>query len=306
MIRSHGGIFGRNPAFQNVEVQGDLAVTGPTVTFGINNEITTSVSLYKNPADNPPPFFQTTNNVPLRIITPETADYPTVGSSGLPGNVMMQLIDSTSGSTNFALLDSGDIQCANISMTGYLAPSDLYVNGKGWFNQLPNSSLADGPCIKIIIPSYGDPGDWITVVDENETSLVSIDAQGYASFNRGALITDATFTNSIRIQGIQQGRVTLTTTSTAQNTTLQWSDTNPSFKFAIQARNTTSGRFQFTEIVATKNTGSTIASTTLFDINVGGVAATYALDLVGGYWRLKITPSLATSTSFSVFYTGMV
>ena len=219
---------------------------------------------------------------------------------------LMQLIDSTSGSTNFALLDSGDIQCANISMTGYLAPSDLYVNGKGWFNQLPNSSLADGPCIKIIIPSYGDPGDWITVVDENETSLVSIDAQGYASFNRGALITDATFTNSIRIQGIQQGRVTLTTTSTAQNTTLQWSDTNPSFKFAIQARNTTSGRFQFTEIVATKNTGSTIASTTLFDINVGGVAATYALDLVGGYWRLKITPSLATSTSFSVFYTGMV
>lgn len=34
MIRSHGGIFGRNPAFNDVEVQGDLTVDG-SATFGV-------------------------------------------------------------------------------------------------------------------------------------------------------------------------------------------------------------------------------------------------------------------------------
>lgn len=33
MIRQHGGIFGRNPAFQNVEVQGDLTVAGSAAIF---------------------------------------------------------------------------------------------------------------------------------------------------------------------------------------------------------------------------------------------------------------------------------
>jgi hypothetical protein len=51
MIRSHGGIFGRNPAFQNVEVQGDLTVDGSATIVGTTNA--TNINITSGTIGNP-------------------------------------------------------------------------------------------------------------------------------------------------------------------------------------------------------------------------------------------------------------
>lgn len=313
MIRQHGGIFGRNPTFNNVEVQGDLIVDGSTVasgsiavsdgtvTLGVNNTKTVPAVLYKNTGDNPTPFNDVTTNVPLTISTPQTPNYPSVGSIGFPGNVMMQVLDSTNGVSNFQVLDNGDLGCNNISMTGYLAPMDVYASNKVWINTAPTASLDFGPVLSVLIPSSGDVGNWISVSDpDTSTDLITVDQTGYASFNFGLNAS------LIAVNGIvKSGTQSLTTTSTAQNTTLQLPSTYASVKYLIQARNTTGARFQITEIVVTRNAATTVVSVTPVDTNTGGVVATYAIDISGGNWRLKVTPSLATSTTFTVYYTTM-
>ena len=309
MIRSHGGIFGRNPAFQNVEVQGELLANGETVTLGINGTKTVPMILYKNPGDNPSPFSQTTEKIPLSIRTPETPNYPTVGSSGLPGNVMVEVFNTTSSSMNFSVLDNGDIGCNNISMTGYLAPVDLYVGGKGWFNTTPNDSLAFGPYFRLWIPTTGDAGDWFVIQDENDNPYVTVDEGGFASFNSGligagiASSSTVTAATEVLCNGIAQGKKTLTTTSTAQNNTTQFPSSYPSCKFLIQARNATTSRYQITELVVTRNATTTVVTATPVNTNTGGVAATYVVDISGSNWRLRITPSVASSTEFTIHYT---
>lgn len=305
MIRAHGGIFGRNPSFNEVEIQGGLTVNGGTGTFGVDTDLTVPVILYKSPSDNPTPFIDITNNVPLTISTPQTPDFPSIGSSGLPGNVMIQVFDSTASATTFAVADNGDIQCNNISMGGYLSPADLYVSGKGWFNAAPNDTLANGPYLWLTIPSSGDAGDWFVITDEFGTPYVAVNESGYATFSAGATISSLIVNNTNTINGVQQGKVSVTTTSTAQNNSLRWPSTYTSVRFWIQGRNTTSGRFQITELVATRNGATTVVIATPVNTNTGGVAATYSVDINSGNWRLLITPSLATSTTFTVFYTVM-
>lgn len=305
MIRAHGGIFGRNPSFNEVEIQGGLTTNGGTGTFGVDTDQTVPVIMYKSPSDNPPPFNDTTNNVPLTISTPQTPDFPSIGSSGLPGNVMIQVFDSTASATTFSVVDNGDILCNNISMGGYLSPADVYVSGKGWFNIAPNDTLANGPYLWLTIPSSGDAGDWFVITDEVGTPYVAVNESGYATFSAGATISSLIVNNTNTINGVEQGKVSVTTTSTAQNNSLRWSSTYTSVRFWIQGRNTTGGRFQTTELVATRNGSTTVVIATPVNVNTGGVAATYSVDINAGNWRLLITPSLATSTTFTVFYTVM-
>ena len=201
--------------------------------------------------------------------------------------------------------DNGDIQCNNISMGGYLSPADLYVSGKGWFNTAPNDTLANGPYLWLTIPSSGDAGDWFVITDEFATPYVAVNESGYATFSAGATISSLIVNNTNTINGVEQGKVSVTTTSTAQNNSLRWSSTYTSVRFWIQGRNTTGGRFQTTELVATRNGSTTVVIATPVNVNTGGVAATYSVDINAGNWRLLITPSLATSTTFTVFYTVM-
>jgi hypothetical protein len=313
MIRQHGGIFGRNPTFNDVEVQGDLTVDGSTassgsiavsdgtVTLGVNNTKTVPAVLYKNTGDNPSPFNNVTTNVPLTISSPMTANYPSFGEQGFPGNVMMQVLDSTNGLSNFQVLDNGDLGCNNIAMTGYLAPMDMYTSNKVWINTEPTASLDGGPVLSVLIPSSGDAGNWISVSDpDTSTDLITVNQTGYASFNFGLNATVVTVNGTVT-----SGTQSLATNSTAQDTTLQLPSTYASVKYLIQARSNAGARFQITEIVATRNATTTVVSATPVDTNTGGVVATYAIDISGGNWRLKITPSLSSISRFTVHYTAM-
>ncbi|CAB4189704.1 hypothetical protein UFOVP1192_10 [uncultured Caudovirales phage] len=103
-----------------------------------------------------------------------------------------------------------------------------------------------------------------------------------------------------------QGTGTATTTSTTQATLLSLSSTTySSVKYFIQARNTTTSRFQITEIVATKNAATTVVTATPVDTNTGGIACTYAVDISSSNFRLRITPQAASSTVFKVHYTAI-
>lgn len=103
-----------------------------------------------------------------------------------------------------------------------------------------------------------------------------------------------------------QGTGTATTTSTTQATLLSLSSTTySSVKYFIQARNTTTSRFQITEIVATRNATTTVVTATPVDTNTGGIACTYAVDISASTFRLRITPQAASSTVFKVHYTAI-
>lgn len=43
MIKNLGGVFGRNPTFNNVEVEGDLTVDGNYVVAGLNLTINNAI-----------------------------------------------------------------------------------------------------------------------------------------------------------------------------------------------------------------------------------------------------------------------
>lgn len=306
MIRSHGGIFGRNPAFNEVEIQGGLTVNNGQVDIGVLNSQTVPVILYKNPGDNPPPFNDTFNGVPLSIKTPETEDYPSVGLSGLPGNVMISITNTSTGLPTFWVQDNGDITCNNITMSGYLAPSDVYVTGKGWFNVFPNDTLAYGPYFKLTIPTSGDSGDWFLIADESDNPYVSINEFGYATFAGGATFDSITVSTTTNVNAVVTGKKVATTTSTAtDNSSFTWSSSYTTVKFLIQARNATAARFQITEIVATRDATTNVASVTVLNTNTGGVVGTYNVFISLGLWRIGVTPSLASSSTFTVLYTVM-
>ena len=126
---------------------------------------------------------------------------------------------------------------------------------------------------------------------------------GGAYSGRNLVVTQ---TATIGGSAVVQGTGTLTTTAITQVTLLSLSSTTySSVKYFIQARNTTTARFQITEIVATRNATTTVVTATPVDTNTGGVACTYAVDISASNFRLRITPQAASSTVFKVFYTAI-
>lgn len=105
---------------------------------------------------------------------------------------------------------------------------------------------------------------------------------------------------------ITSGTATTTTTAITQVTALSLSSTTySSVKYFIQARNTTTARFQITEIVATRNATTTVVTATPVDTNTGGIACTYAVDISASNFRLRITPQAASSTVFKILWTAI-
>ena len=105
---------------------------------------------------------------------------------------------------------------------------------------------------------------------------------------------------------ITSGTTTSTTTAITQVTALSLSSiTYSSVKYFIQARNTTTARFQITEIVATRNATTTVVTATPVDTNTGGIACTYAVDISGDAFRLRVTPQAASSTVFKILWTAI-
>ena len=109
-------------------------------------------------------------------------------------------------------------------------------------------------------------------------------------------------------QSITSGTATATTATLVQTAIVSVvsASTYSSVKYFIQARNTTTSRFQITEIVATRNATTTVITATPVNTNTGGIACTtYAVDISGGNFRLLATPQAASSTIFKVLYTAI-
>ena len=155
-------------------------------------------------------------------------------------------------------------------------------------------------------------------MDSAEVSINGVFSVNTATGNINAdlsTISAASLTATAQVKGatistgsslVIQGTGTATTTSTTQATLLSLSSTTySSVKYFIQARNTTTSRFQITEIVATRNATTTVVTATPVDTNTGGIACTYAVDISASNFRLRITPQAASSTVFKVFYTAI-
>lgn len=115
-----------------------------------------------------------------------------------------------------------------------------------------------------------------------------------------------TITVGISTTLVTSGTATITTTAITQVTAVSLSTSlYSSVKYFIQARNTTTARFQITEIVATRNATTTVVTATPVDTNTGGIACTYAVDISSSTFRLRITPQAASSTVFKIHYTAI-
>ena len=155
-------------------------------------------------------------------------------------------------------------------------------------------------------------------MDSSEVTICSALTVNTATGNINAAlnnITASSLTATTVVKGatistgsslVIQGTGTANTTATTQATLLSLSSTTySSVKYFIQARNTTTSRFQITEIVATKNAATTVITATPVDTNTGGIACTYAVDISSSTFRLRITPQAASLTEFKVFYTAI-
>ena len=294
MIKNNGGIFGRNPTFNNVEVEGDLTVDGNYVvagdiavtgnatiagTLGVTGQITGAAGIkLEDAALNTTILSQdNTTSKQLQIssyYSGSAAQFPWLKNDS--GDVIT--IGDLDG-LNFLMSTVWD--CENGIITTAVDSSSIYMDS---FEVSINGAL-------IINTATGNIN-----ADLNTISASSLTATSQV---KGATISTG---SSLVIQGTG----TLTTTAITQVTLLSLSSTTySSVKYFIQARNTTTSRFQITEIVATRNATTTVVTATPVDTNTGGIACTYAVDISASNFRLRITPQAASSTVFKVFYTAI-
>jgi hypothetical protein len=295
MIKNLGGVFGRNPTFNNVEVEGDLAVDGNYVVAGDiavtgNATITGTLGV----------TGQITGAAGLKL--EDAALNTTIFSQDNTTSKQLQISSYYSGSAaQFPWLknDSGDvITIGDLNATNF-----------------PMSTVWD--CENGSI--YSSVGDSSIYIDSAEVSINGVFSVNTATGNINAdlsTISASALTAINQVKGatistgsslVIQGTGTLTTTAITQVTLLSLSSTTySSVKYFIQARNTTTSRFQITEIVATRNATTTVVTATPVNTNTGGIACTtYAVDISGGNFRLLATPQAASSTIFKVLYTAI-
>lgn len=325
MIKNLGGVFGRNPTFNNVEVEGDLTVDGNYVvagdiaitgnatiagTLGVTGQITGNVTgnltgnadtvtngAYVNVDNN----FSVLQTLDAGIKLEDAALNTTILGQDNTTSKQLEISSYYSGSAaQFPWLKNeggdiitiGDLDATNFSM------STVWDCENGTITSAVDGSsiVVDNSTVSICGSLIVDSATGNINADLNTISAQSLTATGQV---KGATIS----TGSILVI---QGTGTATTTSITQATLLSLSSTTySSVKYFIQARNTTTSRFQITEIVATRNATTTVVTATPVDTNTGGVACTYAVDISASNFRLRITPQAASSTVFKVLYTAI-
>ena len=293
MIKNLGGVFGRNPTFNNVEVEGDLTVDGNYVvagdiavtgnatitgTLGVTGQITGAAGLKLEDAALNTTILSQDNTTSKQI---EISSYYSGSAAQFPW------LKNESGD----VITIGDLNATNFSMsTVWDCENGTLTSAVGG-----SSVVIDSDTISINTLEID------TATGNISASVNDIAAQSLTASTvvKGATISTG---NSLVIQGTG----TATTTSTTQATLLSLSSaTYSSVKYFIQARNTTTSRFQITEIVATRNATTTVVTATPVDTNTGGIACTYAVDISASNFRLRITPQAASSTVFKVLYTAI-
>jgi hypothetical protein len=333
MIRQHGGIFGRNPTYQNVEVNGIVTVHGDpylpqsaetTNTFGESPSsqgngtgaggATAPIVLYKGTSENPAPYNDVTNKTPLSIQAWQESLFGV--DPGWVGNIMFSVVNPYNGNVNFSVLDNGTINTpvANattlISTTGSI--QNLVVNEAGL------AGTTDGPFFIM----YGNTGD-SGIVWQLRDSAFDFDDNGIPDpvmniTDEGNIFTCGSVNcsslqfglsgyplNAITSYGssLQQSR--LTRASTAVFTAASWlgiTTTYGALKVIIQARNSTAARYELVEMNVIWNDGvTTVTSSVVNSLVMGASLGTYAFDQqFNNTIRLRITPALTSSTSFTI------
>lgn len=297
MIKNLGGVFGRNPTFNNVEVEGDLTVDGNYVvagdiavtgnatiagTLGVTGQINGAAGLKLEDAALNTTILSQDNTTSKQL---EISSYYSGSAAQFPwikneGGSIITIGDL--GGYNFPLSTVWDCENGLLTMTNQNVTLDLDGFGVNITTTAGTTSISSG----------GDINTGFSTV-----------TSGGAYSGRNLVVTQ---TATIGGSAVVQGTGTLTTTAITQVTLLSLSSTTySSVKYFIQARNTTTARFQITEIVATRNATTTVVTATPVDTNTGGIACTYAVDISASNFRLRITPQAASSTVFKVFYTAI-
>jgi hypothetical protein len=294
MIKNLGGVFGRNPTFNNVEVEGDLTVDGNYVvagdiavtgnatiagTLGVTGQITGAAGLKLEDAALNTTILSQDNTTNKQL---EISSYYSGSAAQFPW------LKNESGD----VITIGDLNATNFSMsTVWDCENGTLTSAVGG-----SSVVIDSETVSICGSLSVNSATGNISADLNTISASELTATGQV---KGATISTG---SSLVISGTG----TLTTTSITQVTLLSLSSTTySSVKYFIQARNTTTARFQITEIVATRNATTTVVTATPVDTNTGGIACTYAVDISASQFRLRITPQAASSTVFKVFYTAI-
>ena len=291
MIKNNGGIFGRNPTFNDVEVEGDLTVDGNYVVSGDldvtgNATITGTLDVTGQIVSGGGIKLEDASLNTTLVSQDHTASEPLKISSYYAGSSSQFLWAKNTGGS---IISVGDLDSTNFAMN------------TTW-------DCDSGTITTLVEASY-------IAIDSSVVDICGVQISNIGDITSDAIATVRSLTASQQVKGatlsigaslVIQGTATLTTTSTSQVTLLSLSSvTYSSVKYFVQARNTTTSRYQITEIVATRNATTTVVTATPVDTNSGGVAVTYAVDISASTFRLRITPQAASSTVFKVLYTAM-
>ena len=324
-------------ASAGVSAGGNVVFNALTAVFGASAANTTPITVYKdNATDNPAVdsgygwtnFYTPNNKVPLTLSFTEVTDPNSESGTSIPDSIMIRVQDQTTGLDTFTVRDTGRVSCANLTTTDYVnIGGGLSVDGSFSINDLYAGSIsslyirsklvhANYAPLRISADGDGEAFPSTTIIGDidavqNNTYLSVDDSLSEIVINASSAITlggpvAASSTVTIGSGSVVQGSVSGSTTSTTI-TTLIGGLAYSSVKFFIQARNTTTGTYQITEIVATKDATTTVVTSTPVNTNTGGVAAVYTVNVSGGNnaFRLRATSTAASETVFTVFYTGI-
>ena len=332
MIRRHGGIFGRNPAFQNVEINGKVQVNAdaqgypptqiqsaifgePAIPQGDgtgDGGVTAPVFMYKSALDdNGEPYTNPQLNTPLSIVAYKVQIFG--NDPGWVGNYMLSVVDGVSGIVNFSVLDNGQVNTpllnADLATVNRASLNSVAINEQ-WL------SGTSGPFVTM----YGDTNDPGTILLLRDVAqdtdfdgipepvlwmgdggdVVTSGGITCSSLGFGRVANNVNYNSQTIAQSVWQ-QAKATRTSTATFTAAQWATTlYGGVKVIVQGRNATAGRFDLAEYNVIYDGVTTVIAGTVSSIATGGSNATYAFDVSGAYIRLRITPLLSSSTVFII------
>jgi hypothetical protein len=332
MIRQNGGIFGRNPTYQNVEVNGIVTVHGDpylpqsaetTNTFGESpvgdttgageGGATAPIVLYKGTYENPEPYNDVAYKTPLSIQAWQELIFG--NDPGWVGNIMFSVVNGDNGNVNFSVLDNGTmntpvanatILISNIGSIQNLSVNEAWLAGTdGPFYIMYGNSNDPGVVWQLRDNAYdndfdGIPDPVMNITDDGSIITCGIITCAAVNFGVNNLPLGASTMSASSIQQVRSTR-----TSTAAFTAAAWTGVTGIFgalKVIIQARNSTAARYELVEMNVIWNDGvTTINSAVVNSIVMGASLGTYTFDQVFNTTiRLRITPALSSSTSFTI------
>ena len=161
--------------------------------------------------------------------------------------------------------------------------------------------LIDGPNNQIVMGDVNAQynGTYFAIRDfDNSIDFSASNVTCSGQFNvYGALLTNG--------GQFQVERKSIPSNSLTQQSLILVSSTQTALRLSVIARNPTGGRYQFTELIATRNATTGVTLATISDINNGGAAATYGVDISSGNWRLLMTQTVTGTTTYVVCVASM-